>query len=152
MNMATYPKQALEPARFADVVGARAQRCLLAAYLAWSKLTSNDVVCPVGGCSSILSSQYAQIGPVPLPILGTLGYGSVAGLSVVGSQQVSKQSATAPGQGLKWTQRGILAGALHAVNRLGHSIRQRLQRSAVLFACVTTCLQALQLALCSPCI
>lgn len=44
-------------------------------------------MCPVGGCSSILSSPYAQVGPVPLPALGMLGYGSVAALSAFGLKQ-----------------------------------------------------------------
>ena len=84
----------------------------VAAYLTWSKLTSNEVVCPVAGCSSILSSQYAQIGPVPLPALGMLGYGSVAVLSVLSafkgaSSEVSRKMNTPMS-----SEQAILAGVL----------------------------------------
>lgn len=58
-----------------------------AGYLLWTKLTNAAVLCPVGGCSSILNSPYAQIGPLPLPALGVLGYSSVAGASWLARQQ-----------------------------------------------------------------
>jgi uncharacterized membrane protein len=65
------------------------QQCGIApaAYLTITKLTDNQVVCPLTGCSTILTSPFAQIGPVPLPALGMLGYGSVAAFSWLGTKQ-----------------------------------------------------------------
>jgi hypothetical protein len=85
--------------------------CPFAAYLMWSKLTSNEVVCPVAGCSTILSSPYAQIGPFPLPALGMAAYGSVAALSLIASLQEKQSRITKRLDSLATSQRAILAGA-----------------------------------------
>lgn len=81
------------------------------AYLTWSKLTNNEVVCPVAGCSTILSSPYAQIGPFPLPALGMAAYGSVAALSLMASLQEKQARMTKRLDSLATSQRAILAGA-----------------------------------------
>jgi hypothetical protein len=85
-----------------------------AAYLTITKLTDNQVVCPVGGCSSILNSPFAQIGPVPLPALGMLGYGSVAACSWLGAKQAYDLSFQLPTASrlrqLASTQQAILLG------------------------------------------
>jgi uncharacterized membrane protein len=83
-----------------------------AGYLLWSKLTSSEVLCPVGGCSSILSSPYAQIGPVPLPALGMFGYGSVAAASATAATQARQQGVGGTSQGLALSHRAILAGTM----------------------------------------
>lgn len=85
-----------------------------AAYLTITKLTDNQVVCPVGGCSSILNSPFAQIGPLPLPALGMLGYGSVAACSWLGAKQAYDLSFQLPTASrlrqLASTQQAILLG------------------------------------------
>lgn len=44
-------------------------------YLAWVKLTDNLAACgPIGDCQSVNSSRYAEIGGIPIAILGALGY------------------------------------------------------------------------------
>lgn len=58
---------------------------VITGYLTWSKLTNSAVTCPVGdpsGCSNILNSAYASVLGLPLPLLGMLGYGAVAWLTL----------------------------------------------------------------------
>lgn len=88
----------------------------LTGYLTWSKLTNNHVVCPLSGCTSILSSPYAQIGPVPLSALGLLGYATVASLCFC-SIAINKQRSPDVIQSGIWltrAQQGILYGMSQA--------------------------------------
>ncbi len=49
-----------------------------AIYLSVMHLTGQSAVCGASvGCSRVLTSKYAQIGPVPVALLGALGYFSV---------------------------------------------------------------------------
>jgi len=84
----------------------------LTGYLTWSKLTNNHVVCPLSGCTSILSSPYAQIGPVPLSALGLLGYATVASLCFCSIALKSQRSDDVLQESvwLTRTQQGILYG------------------------------------------
>ncbi|KAG1666036.1 hypothetical protein FOA52_006910 [Chlamydomonas sp. UWO 241] len=52
------------------------------AYLTLSKLLNSPVACPTSGCESVLSSPYAYIFGVPLPLLGMLAYVGVAAIAV----------------------------------------------------------------------
>ena len=46
-----------------------------ALYLTWVKLTNSYAVCgPIGDCESVNSSRYAQIGGVPIALLGAGAY------------------------------------------------------------------------------
>lgn len=62
------------------------------AYLTYTKLTNSDAFCPAssvggsGGCGDILSSDYALVFGVPLPLIGMVAYGFVAtvGLQLAG--------------------------------------------------------------------
>ncbi|XP_008242088.1 PREDICTED: thiol-disulfide oxidoreductase LTO1-like [Prunus mume] len=53
-------------------------------YLTYLKLTHSDAFCPIGGgsCGDILSSDYAVVFGVPVPLFGMVAYGLVATLSV----------------------------------------------------------------------
>jgi uncharacterized membrane protein len=47
----------------------------VSAYLTWIKLTGNTASCgSVGDCASVNNSRYAEIGGVPIALLGALGY------------------------------------------------------------------------------
>jgi len=47
----------------------------VSAYLTWIKLTGNTASCgPIGDCESVNNSRYAEIGGVPIALLGALGY------------------------------------------------------------------------------
>jgi uncharacterized membrane protein len=65
-----------------------------AVYLTVEHLTGRSVRCTViAGCSEVLSSSYATIGPVPLAALGALAYFtafSLATLSAFGYQTARK--------------------------------------------------------------
>lgn len=53
-----------------------------AVYLAVLHLTGQSAVCGAStGCSKVLASKYAQIGPVPVALLGVIGYFTVFGLA-----------------------------------------------------------------------
>jgi len=44
-------------------------------YLAWIKLTDRLAVCGgIGDCQSVNSSRFAEIGGVPIAVIGALGY------------------------------------------------------------------------------
>lgn len=54
-----------------------------AVYLTVLHLTGQSAVCGASaGCSQVLASKYAQIGPVPVASLGLLGYFTVFSLAI----------------------------------------------------------------------
>ena len=56
------------------IAGVAAAGATLTAYLTFSKLAGTSVVCPTSGCDLVLSSPYAEIYGIPLPLFGVLGY------------------------------------------------------------------------------
>ena len=52
------------------------------AYLTYTKLTGNQAACPTSGCDIVLSSPYATVFGLPLPLFGFLGYASVIVLAI----------------------------------------------------------------------
>jgi uncharacterized membrane protein len=52
------------------------------AYLTYTKLTGNQAACPTGGCDVVLSSPYATIFGLPLPLFGFLAYLSMIVLAI----------------------------------------------------------------------
>jgi len=55
-----------------------------AIYLTVQDLTGQHLRCTiVSGCSEVLSSPYAHIGPVPLAVLGAVAYFTVFSLSIL---------------------------------------------------------------------
>ena len=52
------------------------------AYLTYTKLTGNQAACPTGGCDVVLSSPYATVFSLPLPLFGFLAYASVIILAI----------------------------------------------------------------------
>jgi uncharacterized membrane protein len=52
------------------------------AYLTYTKLTGNQAACPTGGCDVVLSSAYATIFGLPLPLFGFLAYFSMIVLAI----------------------------------------------------------------------
>lgn len=52
-------------------------------YLTVQHLTGASVRCTISGCSEVLSSSYAQVGPVPLAALGAAAYFTVFSLAIL---------------------------------------------------------------------
>ena len=53
-------------------------------YLTVQHITGESLRCTIiSGCSEVLSSQYAQVGPVPLAALGAAAYFSVFSLAIL---------------------------------------------------------------------
>ena len=71
---------------------------LLAHTLGWT----GPLICGVGECSTVQSSRYAWVGPVPVSGIGLVGYLALLGLSVLGIQ---------PG----WRSSGGVKGEEHVV-------------------------------------
>jgi uncharacterized membrane protein len=52
------------------------------AYLTYTKLTGDRAACPTGGCDVVLSSPYATVFGLPLPLFGFLAYASIIVLAI----------------------------------------------------------------------
>jgi uncharacterized membrane protein len=52
------------------------------AYLTYTKLTGDRAACPTGGCDVVLSSLYATVFGLPLPLFGFLAYASIIVLAI----------------------------------------------------------------------
>ncbi len=66
-------------------------------YLMLSKLLHTDVACPTNGCASVLSSPYASLFGLPLPLYGMLTYATVAAIAVI-ADNVSSEGGVVPEQ------------------------------------------------------
>lgn len=51
---------------------------LTTGYLTFTHFQGQPVACPTSGCESVLSSQYAKLGDLPLSLFGTLAYSGMA--------------------------------------------------------------------------
>lgn len=47
---------------------------------------TGPIVCGVGSCATVQSSQYAHVGPIPVSGIGVAGYLSLLGLALLGLQ------------------------------------------------------------------
>ena len=69
----------------------------IALYLLAHSIGLIPLICGVGSCETVQSSQWAMVGPVPVPLIGVAGYGSLLVLAILGIQPSWKDS---PGIGL----------------------------------------------------
>lgn len=74
-------------------------------YLTASKLLNASVACPTSGCDAVLSSPYAQLFGVPLPLLGAATYTAVA-LAAGSAASAARSEHAVPG----WLSSGLAAG------------------------------------------
>lgn len=63
---------------------------LLAAYLTWVHFNTGSLVCGLGDCHTVQSSEYATIGPVPVAVLGLGMYVVVCLATVAGLAQPAR--------------------------------------------------------------
>jgi uncharacterized membrane protein len=56
---------------------------VIAAYLTWVHYEEDILVCGVGDCSLVQTSDYATIGSVPVAVLGIIGFASLLVLSLI---------------------------------------------------------------------
>jgi uncharacterized membrane protein len=55
----------------------------VAAYLTWAHYSGSQVACIAGGgCETVQESSYAEIGGVPVALLGLIGYAVILGMIV----------------------------------------------------------------------
>ena len=69
------------------------------------------IVCGVGDCAAVQSSQYATLGPIPVSFIGVLGYVALLALSFVGLRPNHRESRMIGGLLLA----GSLGGGLFSV-------------------------------------
>ena len=56
-------------------------------YLAWIKMTNQEAACAgIGDCDAVNSSRYAEIGGIPIALLGAFAYLIILFLLVLGRQ------------------------------------------------------------------
>ncbi len=53
---------------------------------------TGPIVCGIGDCSTVQSSVYAKLGPVPVSAIGVFGYLILIGLSFLGLQPAHRES------------------------------------------------------------
>ena len=53
---------------------------------------TGPIVCGVGDCSTVQSSQYATVGPVPVSAIGLAGYVALLALGLLGLQPAHRES------------------------------------------------------------
>lgn len=83
---------------------------LLASYLTWVHFNSGSLVCGLGDCHTVQSSEYATIGPLPVAVLGLGMYAVVCLANLLGLAQPARAIGSAV------TAFGVLlAGTVYAV-------------------------------------
>ncbi len=83
---------------------------VVAAYLTWTHFDIDTLVCSVGDCHTVQSSEFATIGPVPIALLGFVMYTFVVVCHFVGLKRPALEFATTA-----MAFATALAGALYAV-------------------------------------
>lgn len=58
----------------------------IAAYLVYSRYTRSALVCTTGGCEQVQSSRYAEVGGLPVAVLGLVGYALILGSTFVSGE------------------------------------------------------------------
>ena len=69
---------------------------------------TGPIVCGVGDCATVQSSEYATIGPVPVPAIGVVGYLALMSLSFAGIQPSYRASPVIGGLMLAGAAVGVL--------------------------------------------
>ena len=82
---------------------------VVAAYLTWTHFDLNTLVCGVGDCHTVQSSEFATIGPVPIALLGFAMYLFVMIAHLAGLNRPAWEFATTA-----MAFATVLAGALYA--------------------------------------
>lgn len=89
--MDTPPRNRMAVAILA-LVGFLVAGYMLAYALGWT----GPVICGVGDCEAVQSSEYARIGPVPVALFGVLGYLALLVVSMTGIQPAGVRSRIIP--------------------------------------------------------
>lgn len=72
---------------------------------------TGPIVCGVGDCATVQSSEYATLGPVPVSSIGVLGYVVLIGLSFMGLQPAHRESRLIGGLLLAGSAGGVVFSA-----------------------------------------
>jgi uncharacterized membrane protein len=56
----------------------------ISVYLAWAYMANVAPICGAsGGCEVVQTSRYAWLGPIPIPVLGAVGYVALLALAIL---------------------------------------------------------------------
>ena len=56
---------------------------LVSAYLTWVHFSGDLALCiGVGGCESVQTSRYSMVGPLPVSLIGLIGFSAILGVAV----------------------------------------------------------------------
>ena len=72
---------------------------------------TGPIVCGVGDCATVQSSEYARVGPVPVSAIGVVGYLIVLALSFAGLQPAHRESRVIGGLLLAGSAAGVAFSA-----------------------------------------
>lgn len=72
---------------------------------------TGPIVCGVGDCATVQSSEYATIGPVPVSAIGVVGYVALVVLALAGLQPAWRESALIGGLLLAGSAGGVAFSA-----------------------------------------
>ena len=68
---------------------------------------TGPIVCGVGDCATVQSSEFATLGPIPVSAIGVVGYAALIVLSFVGLQPAHRTSAALGGLMLMGSAGGV---------------------------------------------
>jgi hypothetical protein len=67
------------------------------------------LLCGVGSCETVQASEWAKVGPIPVPLLGVGGYLSLLGVTLLGCSRATSRRAGRPRHaGARDDRRGLL--------------------------------------------
>jgi uncharacterized membrane protein len=55
----------------------------IAAYLVYTRYSGASIFCQTGGCETVQSSKYSEVGGVPVAVLGLVGYAAILATAAV---------------------------------------------------------------------
>ena len=64
----------------------------VAVYLSAYSAGLIPLICGVGSCETVQASPWAMVGPIPVPLLGVIGYLSLLGVALFGLQSTQLDS------------------------------------------------------------
>ena len=82
----------------------------ISGYLTYAHFNEGALVCSIGGCETVQSSQYSTIGPIPIAMLGMAMFTSLIVFAVLRMVQFSRVSPETIAL-VSWTM--LLAGILY---------------------------------------
>ena len=110
---ATSPAPSASPPTNRMVIAVLALTGLFVALYLWAHNAglTGPIVCGIGDCATVQSSEWATLGPIPVSAIGVLGYLVLIGLSFMGVQPAHRDSTVIGGLLLAGSAGGVAFSA-----------------------------------------